>query len=75
MFAKVSDKFHHRKQNSGTTKNGQSQTTSGPVNHQPAVNAYFAKPAPPQQQGQVQQSGNGGMDGWSGGTPMEGVER
>ena len=75
MFAKVSDKFHIRKQTSGTPKAAQPLTPSSPAGGQQSNTSYFAKSAIPQQQGGSQPPGDGGMDGWNASTPMDGVER
>ena len=75
MFAKVSDKFHHRKQTSSTAKSGQPLTPTSSAGSQQSNSTYLAKSALPQLKGTSQQPGNGEMDGWNAGTPMEGIER
>ncbi|CAD6576441.1 MAG: camp-dependent protein kinase catalytic subunit [Tremellales sp. Tagirdzhanova-0007] len=74
MFAKVSDKFHHRKQTSSTAKSGQPLTPTSSAGSQQSNSTYLAKSALPQLKGTSQQPGNGEMDGWNAGTPMEGIE-
>ncbi len=71
MFAKVSDKFH-RKQNSSNTKTGQPNTPAG---NQQVANVYSVKSIAPQQSILQQPGpGHGGIDGLTGGSPMDGIE-